>query len=147
MHHAPDLRALGAVAYGADEIGAHQRSEHVLALRAIRVALGSSLVTEFLSGVSVGLVAMVVGFALLDGHVSLVRALIAVLVTAEVFAAVRRVGVAFHQRERPSTRAGASRCSRGASRPRPTLLEARDLVTRAVRRRSPCEVAPGSRTL
>jgi len=37
-------------------------------MRAIRVALESSLVTEFLSGVSIGLVAMVVGFALLGGE-------------------------------------------------------------------------------
>jgi ABC-type transport system involved in cytochrome bd biosynthesis fused ATPase/permease subunit len=99
LQHAPELRALGAVTYGANEIAAISDSEHSLALRAIRVALGSSLVTEFLSGVSVGLVAMVVGFGLLDGHLSLVRALVAVLVTAELFTQVRRYGVEFHRRE------------------------------------------------
>ena len=99
LQHAPELRALGAVTYGADEIAAISDSEHSLALRAIRVALGSSLVTEFLSGVSVGLVAMVVGFGLLNGHLSLVRALVAVLVTAELFSQVRRYGVEFHRRE------------------------------------------------
>ncbi len=99
LQHAPELRALGAVTYGADEIAAISDSEHSLALRAIRVALGSSLVTEFLSGVSVGLVAMVVGFGLLNGHLSLVRALVAVLVTAELFTQVRRYGVEFHRRE------------------------------------------------
>jgi ABC-type transport system involved in cytochrome bd biosynthesis fused ATPase/permease subunit len=99
LQHAPELRALGAVTYGADEIAAISDSEHALALRAIRVALESSLVTEFLSGVSVGLVAMVVGFGLLDGHLSLVRALAAVLVTAELFTQVRRYGVEFHRSE------------------------------------------------
>jgi ABC-type transport system involved in cytochrome bd biosynthesis fused ATPase/permease subunit len=99
LQHAPELRALGAVTYGADEIAAISDSEHALALRAIRVALESSLVTEFLSGVSVGLVAMVVGFGLLEGHLSLVRALTAVLVTAELFTQVRRYGVEFHRRE------------------------------------------------
>lgn len=99
LHHAPELRALGAVGYGADEIAAISDSEHSLALRAIRVALGSSLVTEFLSGVSVGLVAMVVGFALLGGRIALLRALIAVLVTSELFGHVRRYGVEFHRRE------------------------------------------------
>jgi ABC-type transport system involved in cytochrome bd biosynthesis fused ATPase/permease subunit len=99
LQHAPELRALGAVTYGADEISAISDSENSLALRAIRVALESSLVTEFLSGVSVGLVAMVVGFGLLEGHLSLVRALAAVLVTAELFAQVRRYGVEFHRRE------------------------------------------------
>ncbi len=99
LQHAPELRALGAVTYGADEIAAISDSEHSLALRAIRIALGSSLVTEFLSGVSVGLVAMVVGFGLLNGHLSLVRALVAVLVTADLFTQVRRYGVEFHRRE------------------------------------------------
>ena len=99
LQHTPELRALGAITYGADEIAAISDSEHALALRAIRVALESSLVTEFLSGVSVGLVAMVVGFGLLDGHLSLVRALTAVLVTAELFTQVRRYGVEFHRRE------------------------------------------------
>ncbi|HEY5111917.1 MAG TPA: ATP-binding cassette domain-containing protein [Acidimicrobiales bacterium] len=99
LQHAPELRALGAVAYGASEIGAISESEHTLALRAVRVALESSLVTEFLSGVSIGLVAMVVGFSLLGGHLSLLRALIAVLVTSELFIQVRRFGVEFHRRD------------------------------------------------
>jgi ATP-binding cassette subfamily C protein CydD len=103
IQHAPELRALGAVHYGAQEIGAISDSEHSLALRAIRVALGSSLVTEFLSGVSIGLVAMVVGFALLGGHLSLVRALVAVLVTSELFIHVRRYGVEFHRRDNAET--------------------------------------------
>jgi len=99
LNHAPELRALGAVAYGADEIAAISTSEHAIAMRAIRVALESSLVTEFLSGVSIGLVAMVVGFGLLEGHLSLLHALIAVLVTSEIFLHVRRFGVEFHRRE------------------------------------------------
>ena len=102
LRHAPELRALGAVDYGASEIAAISASEHALALRAIRVALGSSLVTEFLSGVSVGLVAMVVGFALLGGHIGLAHALIAVLTTGEVFAHVRRYGAEFHRLEQTS---------------------------------------------
>jgi ABC-type transport system involved in cytochrome bd biosynthesis fused ATPase/permease subunit len=52
-----------------------------------------------LSGVSIGLVAMVVGFALLGGRISLQHALIAVLVTSEIFTHVRRFGVEFHRRE------------------------------------------------
>ena len=99
LHHTTELRALGAVDYGANEIAAISDSEHAIAIRAIRVALESSLVTEFLSGVSIGLVAMVVGFALLGGRVSLEHALIAVLVTSEIFTHVRRFGVEFHRRE------------------------------------------------
>lgn len=99
LAHSPELRALGAVDYGAREIAALSTSEHEVALRAIRSALGSSLVTEFLGGVSVGLVAMDVGFGLLGGRLSLVRALICVLVTSDFFAHVRRFGVEFHRRE------------------------------------------------
>ena len=99
LHHTTELRALGAVDYGANEIAAISDSEHAIAMRAIRVALESSLVTEFLSGVSIGLVAMVVGFALLGGRISLEHALIAVLVTSEIFTHVRRYGVEFHRRE------------------------------------------------
>jgi len=99
LYHTTELRALGAVEYGANEIAAISDSEHTIAIRAIRVALGSSLVTEFLSGVSIGLVAMVVGFALLGGRISLTHALIAVLITSEIFVSVRRFGVEFHRRE------------------------------------------------
>ena len=99
LAHAPELRALGVVEYASGEIAALSTSEHQVALRAIRTALGSSLVTEFLSGVSVGLVAMSVGFGLLDGRISLLRAVIAVLVTSEFFGHVRRYGVEFHRRE------------------------------------------------
>lgn len=99
LHHSTELRALGAISYGADEIAAITNSEHAIALRAIRVALESSLVTEFLSGVSIGLVAMIVGFALLGGRIELAHALIAVLVTSEVFVHVRRYGSEFHRRD------------------------------------------------
>ncbi len=103
LSHAPELRSLGAAQYGADEIAAISSSENTLAMRAIRVALTSSLVTEFLSGVSIGLVAMVVGFALLGGRITLLRALIAVLVTSEIITSIRRFGAEFHRRENAAT--------------------------------------------
>jgi ABC-type transport system involved in cytochrome bd biosynthesis fused ATPase/permease subunit len=133
LQHAPELRALGAVTYGADEIGAISDSEHVLSLRAVRVALESSLVTEFLSGVSIGLVAMVVGFALLDGRITLVRALMAVLVTSEMFTQVRHYGVEFHRRD--DAQQALSTLDPPIVTPSRTianeLLSARDLVTEA----------------
>jgi len=135
LHHSTELRALGAVAYGANEIAAISDSEHALAIRAIRVALESSLVTEFLSGVSIGLVAMVVGFALLGGRISLGHALVAVLVTGEIFSHVRRYGVEFHRRE-DSERSlvlldATAPVSATAT---PQLLVAIDLVTEASNR-------------
>ena len=148
LHHTTELRALGAVEYGANEIAAISDSEHAIAMRAIRVALESSFVTEFLSGVSIGLVAMVVGFALLGGRITLEHALIAVLVTSEIFTHVRRFGVEFHRREdsqrslecwttptRPMTRVAASYWSR------------RELVTAANERPICFTLAPGQSLL
>ena len=103
LRHVPELRGVGAVDYGARELGALSDREHEVALSAIRVALESSAVTEFLSGVSVGLVAMVVGFALLGGHLTLDAALVSVLVTGELYVQVRRYGVEFHRRENATT--------------------------------------------
>ncbi len=132
LNHAPELRALGAVAYGADEIAAISTSEHAIAMRAIRVALESSLVTEFLSGVSIGLVAMVVGFGLLEGTLSLEHALIAVLVTSEIFVNVRRFGVEFHRRENAQKSLGLLRAPQSTPfATGPNLLDAHHLVTEA----------------
>lgn len=148
LGHAPELRALGAVEYGADEIAAISNSENVIAMRAIRVALESSLVTEFLSGVSIGLVAMVVGFALLEGRVSLLRALIAVLVTSEIFVTIRRFGTEFHRRE-DAQRSMALLLSGAVTRAKGggPLLSATDLVTEASPRPLSFTVQGGDRVL
>ena len=131
LHHTTELRALGAVEYGANEIAAISDSEHAIAMRAIRVALESSLVTEFLSGVSIGLVAMVVGFALLGGRISLEHALIAVLVTSEIFTQVRRYGVEFHRREDSQRSLEVLDHVDASMTSSVELLEASDLVTAA----------------
>ena len=149
LDHAVELRGLGAVSYGSNEIGAISDSEHKLALRAIRVALGSSLVTEFISGVSIGLVAMVVGFGLLNGTVELEHALIAALVTSEIFSQVRRYGSEFHRRENAIqsiallTLDSASPSSTSQS----SLLEATGLVTQASSVPFDAVITPGSRLL
>ncbi len=94
-----DLRALGAVDFGAEQIAAASSSENRAVMTAVRVTIRSSLVTEFLAGVSVGLVAMVVGLRLLHAHATLWPSLVAVLMTAEMFVLVRRYAVEFHRRE------------------------------------------------
>jgi len=148
LHHSPELRALGAVNYGADEIAAISDSEHHVALRAIRVALESSLVTEFLSGVSIGLVAMVVGFGLLGGRITLFHALIGVLITGELFLHVRRYGAEFHRREEAVASLSLLR-SQQESTPlsSPALMTALELVTEASERPVTLSVSEGSRVL
>jgi ATP-binding cassette subfamily C protein CydD len=148
LHHTTELRALGAVEYGANEIAAISDSEHAIAIRAIRVALESSLVTEFLSGVSIGLVAMVVGFALLGGRISLEHALIAVLVTSEIFFHVRRYGVEFHRREdseRSLDLLDVAETTHVASASQ--LLVATEVVTSASNRPVSVVLEPGQRLL
>jgi ABC-type transport system involved in cytochrome bd biosynthesis fused ATPase/permease subunit len=148
LHHTTELRALGAVEYGANEIAAISDSEHAIAIRAIRVALESSLVTEFLSGVSIGLVAMVVGFALLGGRITLEHALVAVLVTSEIFTHVRRYGVEFHRREDAERSLVLLAPSGGeASRASAHLVDATDVVTAASDRLFNVVLEPGQRLL
>ena len=149
LHHTPELRGLGAVGFGSNEIAAISDSEHTIALRAIRVALESSLITEFLSGVSIGLVAMVVGFGLLGGRLSLDRALIAVLVTSEVFSHVRRYGAEFHRRENALKSVATLHATpRALSVPiSHDVLDASGVVTRASATVVSLRVAPGDRVL
>jgi ABC-type transport system involved in cytochrome bd biosynthesis fused ATPase/permease subunit len=149
LNHTVELRALGAVEFGANEIAAISDSEHSIAMRAIRVALGSSLVTEFLSGVSIGLVAMVVGLALLHGRTTLLHALIAVLVTSEIFVHVRRYGSEFHRRENASqslaTLRNVSPSHIGLTTE--AILIATDLVTEASDVGHSFRILPGDRVL
>lgn len=132
LSHAPELRSLGATTYGADEIAAISMSENTIAMRAIRVALESSLVTEFLSGVSIGLVAMVVGFGLLGGRITLLHALIAVLITGDIFTNIRQFGAEFHRRENAAKSLAILSTEHPITGPISTgpLLAATDLVTR-----------------
>jgi len=99
LRHSVELRSLGALTYAGQEVDALSAREHEAAASAISVTMKSSLITEFLSGVSIGLVAMVVGFGLLSGHISLFRALTSVLVTSEIFLHIRRFGQEFHREQ------------------------------------------------
>lgn len=147
LRHAPELRGLGAVDYGAREIAAYSDREHDAALRAIRVALESSLVTEFLSGVSIGLVAMVVGFGLLEGRLSLTRALIAVFATSDLFGAIRRYGVEFHRRDDAARAEVVLRRGTLPEIDRADLFELREVVTAASTRPVNLRVERGARVV
>jgi len=130
--HGQELRALGGAEAGIAQIAALSRREHHDAIAAIRVALRSSLVTEFVGGVSVGLVAMVVGFGLLHGRVTLTHALIAVFATSEFVGWIRRFGVAFHQREAITLATAQLTTSTSyAQAPSTHLLDAFDVTTSA----------------
>ena len=147
LRHAPELRGLGAVEYGAREIGAYSDREHQAALSAIRVALQSSLVTEFISGVSIGLVAMVVGFGLLGGRLSLARALIAVFATSELFGAIRRYGVEFHRRDDAARAAALLTTAPERTKTEGSVVELSAVVTSANAEPLTLRVEPGDRVV
>lgn len=100
---APTLRGLGATEVAVHDVHAATWREHEEANAAVALALGSTAISEFLAGVGVGLVAMVLGFGLLHrtgltpDHVH--HAVLGVLLTAQLFTAWRSRGADFHARE------------------------------------------------
>lgn len=94
----PDLQGLGAVNYATNQIDAVSRAERDVIMKMLRVAMTSSLVTDFLTGVSVGLVAMLVGFQLLRGSNALPAGLAGLFITTEMAGRWRAWASAFHRR-------------------------------------------------
>lgn len=92
----PTLRAFGRVDYGRREVAEATEGLRRSTLRTLRVAFLSSLSLELLAGLGTGLVAMVLGLRLLDGHTSLYVALAVLLVSPEVFLPLRRASAEFH---------------------------------------------------
>ena len=92
----PTLRALGQVHTGRQEIAEASDAASRSIQSTLRAAMLSSAALEFLAGVGVGLVAMLAGFRLLNGSMSVVPALAVILVTPEVFLPLRRAGAEFH---------------------------------------------------
>jgi ABC-type transport system involved in cytochrome bd biosynthesis fused ATPase/permease subunit len=93
---AVELRALGAVERGTDELAAATARMVESTRRSLRLGLVSATSLDVLAAAAVGLVAMVDGFRLLDGTMGLGHGLAAVLLTVEVFAPLRAAGAAFH---------------------------------------------------
>ena len=101
----PTLRGIHRIDVGVRDLDAATTREHDSAQRAIASALASSAISEFVAGVAVGLVAMVLGFSLFRGHheypagSGLFRSVLAVLLTAHIAAVWRQRGADFHARE------------------------------------------------
>jgi ABC-type transport system involved in cytochrome bd biosynthesis fused ATPase/permease subunit len=97
LEGAVELRALGAVRRGCEELAAATERTVASTRRSLHLALRSATSLDVLAGAAIGLVAMLNGFRLLDGSIGLGHALAAVLLTAEVFVPLRTAGAAFHQ--------------------------------------------------
>jgi ABC-type transport system involved in cytochrome bd biosynthesis fused ATPase/permease subunit len=93
---AVELRALGAIPRGRAELEAATERAVASTGRSLRIGVRSATALDVLAGAAVGLVSMMNGLRLLDGSMTLGRALAAALVTVEVFAPLRVAGAAFH---------------------------------------------------
>lgn len=94
-----DVKSLGAVPFVVERIEAASRASTETVLHSIKVAMGSSLITDFIGGAAIGLVAMVVGFDLMNGRRSLGAGLVALTLVVEISLRVRQWSSTFHQRE------------------------------------------------
>jgi thiol reductant ABC exporter CydD subunit len=90
------LRAFRRAQHGRREVVAATEALRQTTMGTLRIAFLSALAMEFLAGIGVGLVAMVLGLGLLAGTVSFYTALAVLLVSPEVFLPLRRAGAEFH---------------------------------------------------
>jgi ATP-binding cassette subfamily C protein CydCD len=75
-------------------------------LRTLRIAFMSSLTLELLSTLSVALVAVAIGFRLVDGSLGLRTGLLVLVLAPEVYLPIRQVGALYHSSVEGLTAAG-----------------------------------------
>ena len=92
----PTLRAFGRGARQEQVLRDLAEDHRSAAMRVLRTAFLSALVLELLASLSVAVVAVFLGFRLLDGHVDLRTAMTVLLLAPEAYLPVRAVGAAFH---------------------------------------------------
>ncbi len=92
----PTLTALGRADVPVAEIRRLSRAHADSTMGVLRIAFLSSLALEFLAMLSVALVAVGIGFRLVDGSMTLEAGLVALIIVPEVYAPVRAVGARFH---------------------------------------------------
>ncbi|MEI7746967.1 MAG: ATP-binding cassette domain-containing protein, partial [Actinomycetota bacterium] len=92
----PTLRATGGLKRSVAELDAASSALEESTSKAMRYALANSLGLEFLAGLSIGFVAMDLGFRLLAGSVSLATAFAILVMVPELTGPARRLGAASH---------------------------------------------------
>ena len=92
----PTLKALGREAGPARRVRALGRAYNMATMQALRVAFLSGAVLEFITTLSVAIVAVQVGFRLLFGRMDLATALLVIMIAPEVYQPLRQVGFHFH---------------------------------------------------
>ncbi|WP_067782789.1 thiol reductant ABC exporter subunit CydD [Actinomyces vulturis] len=92
----PTLKALGRENGPAERVRTLGKAYNSTTMATLRVAFLSGAVLEFLTTLSVAIVAVEVGFRLLFGRVELAPALFVIMVAPEIYQPLRQVGFHFH---------------------------------------------------
>ncbi|MCH5670869.1 thiol reductant ABC exporter subunit CydD [Streptomyces gilvus] len=120
------LRLLGRQEHTAVQVRTSAEEHGRITMRVLRLAFLSSFVLETLTSLSVALIAVPVGFRLLDGAMSLESGLAVLLLTPEAYRALRVLGTQFHAAQ--DTHAVLDQLeglSRDAARPAPAPARTR----------------------
>lgn len=96
LHGLSTLRIFGRERRAADRMRATAEQYRVETMRVLRFSFLSGFALELLSSLAVALVAVTVGFRLLDGEMALGVGLFVLLLAPEAFLPLRQVGVQFH---------------------------------------------------
>ncbi|RJF42516.1 thiol reductant ABC exporter subunit CydD [Actinomyces sp. 2119] len=92
----PTLKALGREKGPAARVRALGRAYNRTTMSTLRVAFLSGAVLEFITTLSVAIVAVQVGFRLLYGNLDLSTGLLVLMIAPEVYQPIRQVGFQFH---------------------------------------------------
>lgn len=92
----PTLRAFGRERTPLPEVARLSRAHRTSTMGVLRIAFLSGFVLEFFATLSVALVAVGIGFRLLDASMTLAAGLTVLIIIPEVYNPVRQVGTRFH---------------------------------------------------
>ncbi|WP_366180071.1 thiol reductant ABC exporter subunit CydD [Actinomyces timonensis] len=92
----PTLKALGREIGPAKRVRALGEAYNATTMSTLRVAFLSGAVLEFITTLSVAIIAVEVGFRLLYGDLDLATGLLVIMIAPEIFSPLRQVGFHFH---------------------------------------------------
>ena len=92
----PTLKALGREQKPAERVRALGRSYRRTTMSTLRIAFLSGAVLEFITTLSVAIIAVQIGFRLVAGRMDLFTGLLVLMVAPEVYQPLRQVGFQFH---------------------------------------------------
>ncbi|SDN49612.1 ATP-binding cassette, subfamily C, CydD [Actinomyces ruminicola] len=129
----PTLKALGRQAGPARRVRELGRAYNATTMSTLRVAFLSGAVLEFITTLSVAIIAVEVGFRLLYGRLDLATGLLVIMIAPEVYQPLRQVGFHFHASANGVATAEAVFAVLEEPVPQPGTTPAPDLRTAAIK--------------